>query len=82
MSEWYGTYMQEALLNCEIVIEKRFTETGPIPWHFLKLNKKLIPLGNDRHFADMLQFALRRNAEAFEGLKEQDPNETLQTGAT
>lgn len=66
MSEWHGTSMQQALLSCEIVTESRFTDAGPGPWYFLKLNDKIIPLGYDKHFADMLQFALRRNAEAFE----------------
>lgn len=63
---WDGVRMQCSLLGCEIVCEDRFTEAGPGPWYFLKLDNKLIPLGYDQHFADMLQFALRRNAEAFE----------------
>ena len=67
MSDWYGSRMQAALLGCEIVSEHRSTDTGPGQWHFLKLDDRLIPLGDDRHFADMLQFALRRNAQAFEG---------------
>lgn len=66
MSDWHGISIQRALLGCEIVTEDRFTEAGPGPWYFLKLNDKLISLGYDKHFADMLQFALRRNAEAFE----------------
>ncbi len=67
ISDWYGSKMQAALLRCEILTEDRFTEAGPGPWYFLKLDEKLVPLGYDKHFADMLQFALRRNAEAFEG---------------
>lgn len=66
MSDWYGSSMQQALLDCEIVSEHRFTDVGPGHWYFLKLGKKLIPLGDDEHFADTLQFALRRNAQAFE----------------
>lgn len=66
MSEWHGISIQRALLGCEIVTESRFTEAGPGPWYFLKLNDTIIPLGYDKYFADMLQFALRRNAEAFE----------------
>lgn len=58
--------MQAALLGCEIVVESRFTEAGPGPWYFLKLDDKLIPLGYDEHFADGLKFALRRNAQSFE----------------
>lgn len=66
MSEWHGISIQRALLSCEIVTESRFTDAGPGPWYFLKLNDKIIPLGYDKQFADMLHFALRRNAEAFE----------------
>lgn len=66
MNEWYGTSMQDALRNCEIVEETRFTEAGPGPWYFLKLAGKIIPLGYDKHFADLFVFALRRNAEAFD----------------
>lgn len=67
MSQWYGSSMQDALRNCELVEEQRFTDVGPGPWYFLKLSEKIIPLGHDKHFADMLVFALRRNAAAFDG---------------
>ena len=63
---WDGVSMQNALLKCEIVCEDRFTDAGPGPWYFLKLGGKLIPLGYDDHFAASFQFALRRNAEAWE----------------
>jgi hypothetical protein len=66
MSNWDGVRMQCALLGCEIVTEERFTEAGPGPWYFLKLDDKIIPLGHDEHFAEMLQFAIVRNARAFE----------------
>jgi len=65
-SHWDGMSMQRALLECEIVVETRVTDVGPGPLYFLKLGPKVIPLGINQHFADMLQFALRRNAEAFE----------------
>ena len=65
MSEWHGLKMLQAMLDCEIVCEDRLTEAGPGPWYFLKLDGKLIPLGYDKHFADSFQFAVRRNAEAF-----------------
>lgn len=65
-SKWYGSMMQEALLNAEIVREERVTDAGPGEWLYLKLGDKIIPLGRDYHFADTLQFALVRNAEAFE----------------
>lgn len=63
---WDGVSMQRALLECEIVIESRVTDAGPGPLYYLKLGQKIIPLGISEHFADMLRFALRRNAEAFE----------------
>ena len=63
---WDGTTMPRALLNCEIVTEERFADVGPGQWHFLKIGDKLIPLGPDLYFAESFQFALRRNAEAFE----------------
>jgi hypothetical protein len=66
MADWNGVRMQQALLHCDIVIEDRFTEVGPGPWYFLKLDNKLIPLGRDEHFCRSLEFALRRNARAFE----------------
>ncbi|WGR74298.1 MULTISPECIES: hypothetical protein [unclassified Bradyrhizobium] len=66
MSDWWGSRMQDALLNCEIVSERRLADVGPGDWYFLKLGNKLIPLGEDKRFADMLQFALVRNAQAFE----------------
>jgi hypothetical protein len=65
-SEWYGSSMQGALLRCEIVAEDRVTDVGPGEFYYLKLGSKLIPLGISKHFADCFQFALRRNAEAFE----------------
>lgn len=66
MKNWDGLSMQRALLTCEIVSETRVTEVGPGEMLYLKLADKLIPLGTDEHFADMLRFALRRNAEAWE----------------
>lgn len=66
MSGWYGGSIQEALLKCEVVSESRVTDVGPGEWYCLKLGNKIIPLGTDKHFADMFAFALRRNAEAFE----------------
>lgn len=64
--DWDGGRMQRALRNCSIVCEQRFTEIGPGPWYFLNLDGKIIPLGHDSYFADMLVFALRRNAKAFD----------------
>ncbi|QUS39585.1 hypothetical protein RPMA_12610 [Tardiphaga alba] len=58
--------MQRALLDCDIVEETRVTDCGPGPMYFLKLGSKVIPIGIDHHFAEMLKFALKRNAEAFE----------------
>ena len=66
---WDGVRMQRALLTAEIVREHRITDAGPGEWLYLKLDNRLIPLGQDEHFADMLRFALQRNAEAFEGPK-------------
>lgn len=63
---WDGLSIQQALLECEIVVESLVTTAGPGPLYFLKLGSKIIPLGIDRHFAELLQFALRRNAEAWE----------------
>lgn len=63
---WYGTSMQEALAGCQIVSETRMTEVGPGEWYFLRLGPKLLPLGIDKHFADMLAFATTRNAAAFD----------------
>ena len=67
MSEWYGLNIQEALLRCEVVEEDRVTEVGPGKLYHLKLGKRLVPLGIDGEFAKLLQFALVRNAQAFEG---------------
>ena len=58
--------MQDALRNAEIVSETKMTEYGPGEWYGLKLGKKIIPLGTDKRFADLLQFALVRNAGAFD----------------
>jgi hypothetical protein len=66
VSDWHGISMQQALLKCEIVCEHKPADFGGLRWYYLKLADKLVPLGDDKHFADMLQFALRRNAEAFE----------------
>lgn len=63
---WDGVRMQCALLGAEIVREERMTDLGPGSWYSLKLDDKIIPLGTDRRFADMLQFAITRNAAAFE----------------
>lgn len=63
---WHGMSMQDALRKCEVVAETKMTDTGPGDWYYLKLGDKLIPLGDDEHFASMLAFATRRNAEAFE----------------
>lgn len=66
MSNWHGLSIQHALLHCEIVAESRMTDAGPGDWYMLKLGDRVIPLGIDKHFADMLKFALVRNAEQFE----------------
>ncbi len=58
--------MQEALLSAEIVCEHRINDAGAGDWLYLKLGDKVLPLGGNAVFADMLQFALRRNAQAFE----------------
>lgn len=63
---WHGVSIQKALLSAEIVEEDKFTEAGVGTWYYLKLRDKIIPLGRDKHFAEMLVFALVRNAEAFE----------------
>jgi hypothetical protein len=63
---WDGVSMQRALLECEIVEETRVTDCGPGSMYFLKLGPKIMPIGIDHHFASMLQFALRRNAQAFD----------------
>lgn len=58
--------MQQALLRCEVVSETRVTDVGPGELYYLKLGPKLIPLGISKHFADMFQFALQRNARCFD----------------
>lgn len=65
-NEWDGGSIQQELLRCEIVSETRVTDAGPGELYYLKLGPKIIPVSISKHFADMLQFALRRNAEAFE----------------
>lgn len=65
-NDWSGVSIQQELLRCEIVSESRVTDAGAGELYYLRLGPKLIPLGISKHFADMLQFALRRNAEAFE----------------
>jgi hypothetical protein len=65
-NHWNGLSMQEALLGCEIVEEARITDAGPGPFYYLKLGAKVVPLGVSEHFAKCLQFALVRNAKAFE----------------
>jgi hypothetical protein len=74
---WDGMRMQAALLGCEIVREHRITDAGPGEWLYLKLDDRLIPLGRDEHFADMLRFALQRNAEAFEAPRQQKASALL-----
>jgi hypothetical protein len=71
--DWDGVSIQQALLNCEIVVESKMTDSGPGPWFSLKLGHKIIPLGIDQHFAKMLKFALVRNASAFEHSVSPDP---------
>lgn len=66
VENWDGMAMQSALLGAELVYEDRLTDAGGGWWYYLKVGTKLIPLGADKHFADMLVFALRRNAKAFE----------------
>ena len=56
---WDGVSIQEALLSCEVVSD----HSGG---YHLKFGNKLIPLGNDQHFAKAFQFVLKRNAESFE----------------
>jgi hypothetical protein len=65
-NRWDGVSIQNALVNCEIVAETRVTDAGPGHLYFLKLGPKLIPLGINEHFCKMLQFALERNARAFD----------------
>lgn len=65
-----GISMQQALLKAEIVLEVRHnTYGGAEDWYFLKLGDRIIPLGNDKSFADSLVFALIRNACAFDNQK-------------
>lgn len=64
--DWHGMRVQHAMLNAQIVAEARMDARGPMQWYSLRLDNKIIPLGDDKHFADMLCFAVRRNAEAFE----------------
>lgn len=73
MKDWDGVSMQRALLNCEIVSETKVCDIGPGDHYYLKLADKIIPLGTDFHFADMLKFALRRNAEVWERSDRADP---------
>lgn len=63
---WYGSSMQQELLRCEIVSESRVTDAGSGELYYLRLGPKLIPLGISKHFADMFQFALQRNARCFD----------------
>jgi hypothetical protein len=70
---WSGGRMQDALRNCSVVSTRRLTDCGPGDWYFLNLGGKLIPLGDDKFFADGLVFALRRNAKAFDAPPE--PNQ-------
>lgn len=65
-NDWNGVSIQQELLRCELVREDRVTDAGAGYVHYLKLGPKLIPLGVNAHFAAMLQFALKRNAEAWE----------------
>lgn len=65
-NQWDGVSMQRALIECDIVVESRVTDIGPGSLYFLKLGHKIIPLGVSQHFAETLQFALWRNARAFD----------------
>jgi hypothetical protein len=64
--EWSGTSMQQELLHCKIARETRVTDAGAGELYYLSLGGKLIPLGISEHWAKLFQFALQRNAEAFE----------------
>lgn len=72
-SDWSGVSMQQELLRCEIVSEDRVTDAGAGQFYYLKLGPKLIPLGISKHFSDCFQFALQRNAEAFERPRDPAP---------
>lgn len=64
--DWSGVSMQQELLHCEVVHETRVTDAGAGELYYLNLGGKLIPLGISEHFAKLFQFALKRNAEAFD----------------
>lgn len=63
-----GVSMQTALRDSEMVVERKITDIGPGDWYSLKLGDRIIPLGDNRDYADFLVFALRRNARAFDGV--------------
>jgi hypothetical protein len=63
---WDNVRIQHALLGAEIVSETRMTDLGPCEWYSLKLDDKIISLGTDKNFTNMLCFSLCRNAAAFE----------------
>lgn len=63
---WNGVSVQKALINAEIVSEERFTTDGNCRWYYLNLGGKLISLGRDSHFADLLQMSIVRNARSWE----------------
>ncbi len=65
-NDWSGVSIQQELLRCEIVSETRVTDAGAGEIYYLRLGPKLIPLGISKHFADLFQFALQRNARCFD----------------
>lgn len=55
---WDGVSMQDALLQAEVVWVTQHE-------YYLKLGDKIIPVGCDKDFAELLCFAIRRNARAW-----------------
>lgn len=74
-SDWDGLMMSAALENCELVTLQAEDEFGVMfNRYFIKLGDQLISAGVDQNFASLLQFALRRNAEAFAEKYEAEQN--------